>query len=480
MGWWVGSGHSRSHDRSGRGLSERKLIDAHHDRIVAEPPMLPALDREAMTETPLNRLALISVLAGAVTGLLVAGLNYAIVLTEELVYGTNHLITLDPGSAVSPARLAVSLIVVGFVTSWAWYLLGRFGRPMVSVPGAMQGRRMPTLETLLSVFIQVISVAAGAPVGRENAPRLAGGLSAASIASWFRLDLHSRRIVIASAAGAGLAASFHLPLAGALFTLELLLVEMSTRTVVTAMLTSATAVATTGLFITPHPIYHTVPLTEDFHNVVAAVIVGFLAGMAGHWFGIAARAAAAARPLDWRILWQMPLAFCGVAVAAYLIPGVSANGRWAADTIFTIGLPLGTLCVLGIARVMMVLICFRVGTVGGTLTPAFSLGAIIGAIIGLLIDPLFPQVPLGACALMGAAAFLSTTMAAPMFGMIAAIEFTDMQAQGYLPMFVAVVAAALAVRLWGILTDKDQRMQPFTSATWTRDTTDHTPPHDKN
>lgn len=470
MGWWVGSGHSRSHDSSGQGLSERKLIDAHHDRLTPEPPMLPATDRSAMTETPLNRLALIAILAGAVTGLLVAGLNYAIVLTEQLVYGTDHLTTLDPGSAVSPTRLAITLVFVGVLNSWAWYLLGKFGRPMVSVPGAMRGRPMPTLETLLSVFIQVTSVAAGAPVGRENAPRLAGGLSAASIASWFHLDLHSRRIVVASAAGAGLAASFHLPLAGALFTLELLLVEMSTRTVVTAMLTSATAVATTGLFITPHPIYRTIPLTEDFHNVIAAIIVGFLAGMAGHWFGIAARAAAAARPLDWRILWQMPLAFAAVALSAYFIPGVSANGRWAAHTIFTIGLPLGTLIILGIARVMMVLVCFRVGTVGGTLTPAFSLGAIIGAMIGLALDPLFPQVPLGACALMGAAAFLSTTMAAPMFGMIAAIEFTDMQAQGYLPMFVAVVSAAIAVRIWGLITNKEQRVQPFTSAAWTGET----------
>ena len=64
---------------------------------------------------------------------------------------------------------------------------------------------------------------------------------------------------------------------------------------------------------------------------------------------------------------------------------------------------------------------------------------------------------------MGAGAFLSTTMAAPMFGVIAAIEFTDMPAHGYLPMFVAVVGAALAVRLWGIITNKNQRIQPFTS-----------------
>ena len=317
------------------------------------------------------------------------------------------------------------------------------------------------------MFLQVISVAAGAPVGRENAPRVAGGLSASWIATTFKLDPQARRILIASAAGAGLAASFHLPLAGALFALELLLVEMTTRAVVTTMLTSAIAVAVTSIFIEPHPIFSTVELNETPAMLGAALIVGIIAGMLGHWFGIAARKAVAARPRGAAILWQMPLAFTVVAVISYLVPGVSANGRWAADTIFTTGLPVATLLLFVVLRMGIVIMCFRVGTVGGNLTPAFSLGATTGAIIGIALAGLFPSLSLSAFAIMGAGAFLSTTMAAPMFGMIAAIEFTDMPAQGYLPMFVAVVGAALAVRLWGIITNKNQRIQPFTSAAWT-------------
>jgi len=159
-----------------------------------------------MTETPLNRLAVLGVLAGIGTGLLVAALNRAIVTTERLVYGVDHLKALDPGSQVTPLRLAITLVVVGIITSWSWYLLNRFGRPAVSVPGTMNGTPMPLWETLCSVFLQVISVAAGAPVGRENAPRVAGGLSASWIATTFKLDPQARRILIASAAGAGRAA----------------------------------------------------------------------------------------------------------------------------------------------------------------------------------------------------------------------------------------------------------------------------------
>ena len=470
MGWWVGSGHSREQDKQGSPLTERQLTDAHHDRDshhneptgganpVARPPM---------TVTPLNRLAVLAIVAGALTGLLVAMGNRLIVATEQWIYGAHHLIVLDPGSNVSPERLAVTLICVGVVTSWIWYLLERFGRPAVSVPGAMHGTPMPLFETALSAFTQVVSVAAGAPVGRENAPRLMGGMVASRLATALSIDAGARRILVASAAGAGLAASFHLPLAGALFALELLLVEMSTRTVVSTMLASATAVATTGIFVEPHPIYHPVPLNEHPDMLLAAVLVGIVSGISGHWFGILARKAAASRPRDANILWEMPFVFTLCAIAAYFLPGVSANGRWAAETMFTTGLPIGVLILLGIARGVMILACFRAGTVGGTLTPAFALGALTGGVIGILCQPFFPDVPVAAFALLGAGAFLSTTMAAPMFGMIAAVEFTDLAAQGYLAMFISVITAALAVRLWGVIVHKDQRQLPFTYAAWT-------------
>ncbi|PRQ10808.1 chloride channel protein [Corynebacterium sp. 13CS0277] len=423
-----------------------------------------------MTETPLNRLALFAIIAGVVTGVLVAAINWAVIGTERLVYGTDHIATLGPGETVAPARLAWTLVGVGVVTAVAWFLLGRFGRPTVSVPGAMKGEHMPVPETLASAFLQVMSVAAGAPVGRENAPRLLGGLAAAGMTRSLHIDAASRRILVASAAGAGLAASFHLPLAGALFTLELLLLEFTTRTVVAAMVCSATAVATTSLFVHHHPIYRAVTLSERPEVLLVAIIVGALAGSAGHFFGRAARKVAARRARGTQVLWQMPLAFLVVAALALVIPGVSGNGRYAAQLLLFDEMTVSMMLVLGVARAAVTLLCFRTGAVGGTLTPAFALGALIGAAVGTVLHPLFPTLPLGAFALMGAAAFLSTTMAAPMFGMLAAVEFTDMPAQGYLAMFVTVIAAALATRAWAVLIDKESKATIWAPTQWTQAT----------
>lgn len=284
--------------------------------------------------------------------------------------------------------------------------------------------------------------------------------------SWLDLDLGAKRILVASAAGAGIAASFHLPLAGALFALEILLVEMSTRTVVIAMLTSAAAVATTGLFVETPPIFRTVELTESPTMLVAAVVVGIVAGLLGHWFGQGTARMVEAAPRGAGILWQMPAGFAVIAVVVYFVPEVASDARWASDTVLGEGFALLPLLVLALLRAFVILLAFRVGTVGGTLLPAFALGAIIGAIVGLLLGPLL-GLTAGAFAVLGAAAFLSTTMSAPLFGMIAAVEFTDMEPQGYLPVFIAVVSAVLTVRVWGVLLDRDQWTLPLTYANWT-------------
>lgn len=422
------------------------------------------MERTPLEATSISRLSLYAVATGALTGLGVAGLNWAVILTERLVFGVDHLHNPDPTSAVPPIRLSLTLVALGIVLSWAWFIVDRWGEKQVSVPAAMYGTRMPLLVTTASAFIQVMSVASGAPVGRENAPRLIGGLAGSRLSSLSKLDAKARRLLVAAAAGAGLGATFHLPLAGAIFALELLLVEMSAQAVIAVMLTSATAAAVTGIFVEPHPVYHSVPVTEDGAVLAIAVVVGAATGLFGHWFGQAARAAVRSRATGTAMLWQMPLGFVVLALMSYLVPGVSANARFTTDSMLTTQDAAIGLLLIGLLRVVAILLSFRIGVIGGTLTPAFGLGAIFGALVGLALHPLFPDVPFGVFAVLGAAAFLSTAMAAPMFGLIAAVEFTDMAAQGYLPVFVAVCAAALAVRLWGLAVHDEKRLAPFTSA----------------
>ena len=332
--------------------------------------------------------------------------------------------------------------------------------------GALRGEKMPLPETTASAFLQVITVAAGAPVGAENAPRLAGSLVGERFSHWLRLDPDATRILVASAAGAALGASFHLPLAGVLFALEVLLIETSTRTVVISVVTTTAAVATTGLFVPIPAVFTTTPLNEDPRMLLLAIIVGTIAGLGGHFFSRAATHAAARAPHGPAILWQMPLGYLLIATIAYAYPTALANPRSIADHLLNDAHLIPTLLTLLTLRTLLFLLAFRVGTIGGNLMPSFALGTTIGALIGTLLHPLL-NLPIPAAALLGAAAFLSTAMAAPLFGLIAAVEFTDMEPQGYLPIFLTVASAILAVRLFTVLTDQTVRAVPITYANWT-------------
>lgn len=419
-----------------------------------------------MSTIPLNRLAVIAAIIGVGTGLFVAALNWSAIGVERLVYGADHLHNYNPVANVSPLRLSITVIVLSVVASWAWFFVHRTGPKEVSIVGAIRGEKMPILETIASAFLQVTTVAAGAPVGAENAPRIAGALVGERFSRWLQLDIDAKRILVASAAGAGLGASFHLPLAGVLFALEVLLVEASTRTVVIAIITTTAAVATTGFFVQTPDVFSTVPLTESPWMLLAAMVTGVVAGMCGHWFSAAAHKMAQASPKGVKILWQMPLGFVVIAAVIYFFPETLANPRWLADSMLGDGLILSTILLVLVLRTAMFLLAFRVGMVGGNLIPAFALGSMVGGVVGAVLEPI-TNVPIAAFALLGAAAFLSTTMAAPLFGLIAAVEFTDMEAQGYLPIFLAVASAVLAVRVWFVIAKHELRAIPITYASWT-------------
>lgn len=449
--------------------------------------MISVPDRTPLAKIPLNRLAIIALIIGIGTGLFVAALKLSKIWVERVVYGADHLHNQNQIAQTSPLRLAITLVILGFVSSWAWFFVHRPSRRSshgpaskaenggqngekaspteVSVVGAMRGEKMPFYRTVVSAFLQSITVAAGAPVGAENAPRIAGSWVAEKFSSSLQLDLEAKRILVAAAAGAGLGASFHLPLAGVLFTLEVLLAEATTRAVVISIITTAAAVATTGYFVDTPDVYNAVSLTESPGIMLAAPIVGAIAGLGGHWFSRAANKAAAAAPKGSKILWQMPLGFAGIAAVAYLYPTSVANPRWVADTMLSGGLVFSVIILLLVLRTVLFLVAFRVGMVGGNLIPAFALGALVGGGVGKLLEPL-TGVPVAAFALLGAAAFLAATMAAPLFGLIAAVEFTDMEPQGYLSIFVAVAAAIIVVRLWLVITQGRQAI-PVTYASWT-------------
>lgn len=407
----------------------------------------------------LFRLVTITFIVGVLTGLGAAGLTFLLHGIEYLVYGQHegHVPVVITG--VEWWQRALGVVIAGFIAGPGWWALRRWGRPIKPVEDGMRGERLPVVETLANVILQMATVAAGASMGRENAPREAGAMVASQLAARLGMDKETTRVLVAAAAGAGLGAMLQIPLAGAIFALEILLGSVTMQTVMVVLACSGVATATTGLLVGHGRFYHPDVLHLGVQTLIAAIILGVLCGALGvafrQWIAWAERHAPAEG-----VLWQLPLAFIGVGVLSIWVPRILGNGRNSATLVLESNPALWVVAILIVAKFTAIVMTLRSGAVGGALTPGFSLGAMCGYVLGAGIVWILPGLTPTDFALLGAAAFMSTSMAAPLFALVVVIEFTGQPSEAYLPLFLAAATAAgtaVAIRIllnvgWGRLT----------------------------
>ena len=225
----------------------------------------------------------------------------------------------------------------GLIGGISWYLYARAGGKPVSLPKAVNGQKMPILLTFWHSINQIVIVGMGASIGREVAPREISASLGGKIADFLYLPPEQRRIIVGCAAGAGLAAVYSLPLSGAVFALEILLIEVTASAVWPALIISGGAVLVAHGWVRSDPFY-TLPeagqLLPTASLTLWAVIIGPLLGIIGVLFKSAVSACSAARPTGWRLLaWMIPI-FTLIGVITVWVPSIAGNGQSTAQLAF--------------------------------------------------------------------------------------------------------------------------------------------------
>ena len=395
-----------------------------------------------------RRFAVATLLTGVIAGLVGLACIHLLHWIQALAWDMHSGTLLEAVSAASPARRVLNLVLGGILGAASWFFLFRRSRAITSVSAAVGGTPMPPLRATWHALTQVLIVGLGASVGREVAPREMAAAFSAAAADRLGLTPEDRRIIVACGAGAGLAAVYSIPISGAIYTLEILLVSRSRRAVAAAFCTSAIAVLISTGFTRPTPFYSVPTLTPSLSLTVFAALVGPLLGAAGWAFKQAVARVGAARPRDWRLLATLPTASFLVGVIAVWVPSVLGNGQASAqtqfDAVWATGAGLGLAALVLAAKTVTTFLTIRAGGWGGVLTPAVALGAGIGAVIGLPWAAAWPGSQVAAFAFIGAAAFLGASMNAPFTGLILVIEFTAQGPTILVPATLAVGGATAA------------------------------------
>lgn len=393
---------------------------------------------------------LLTGLAGGLGGMLLGMLLHAV---QHLAYGygadgIGHESFLQGVQAASGSRRVLALALCGLAAGAGWWLIYRYGRPLVSVEQAADDpeRRMPPATTMAHAILQIVTVALGSPLGREAAPRQAGALAAARLSERLRLPPHQHRLIVACGAGAGLAAVYNVPLGAAFFVLEVILRSFSWPAVAMALASCCigAVVAWAGL---GNEIQYAVPaMPTSASLIVWAIVAGPVLGCAAHGFRQLTAAARRKAARGWRLPVACLLNFLLIGVLAIYLPALLGNGKGPAQLAFNNELTIAMAAALAVLKTAVVVATLRAGAEGGLLTPAIAIGAALAVVLGAAWSLAWPDSPHSAFAVVGAAAFLASSMRMPLTAIVLLIEFTHVDFAFLVPISLAVAGSTAASR----------------------------------
>jgi CIC family chloride channel protein len=254
-------------------------------------------------------------------------------------------------------------------------------------------------------------------------------------------------VLLASGAGAGLAAAFNAPVAGAVFVLEELVRQFELHIAIAALGASATAIFVSQAILGTAPDFHVEELAFAEPRACAVYFVfGAIAGAAGVLYcKLLLGGMSLAEKID-RLAPGSTAILVGalVGVLAWFAPNLVGGGEQLTQQSLLGTQPLAALCLVFLLRFGLATASYATTTPGGIFAPLLVLGAQLGLICGQIAKLAFTGLYLQpvAFALVGMAALFTAIVRAPLTGIVLVTEMTS-DATLLLPMLAASFSAMI-------------------------------------
>ena len=394
---------------------------------------------------PLPQLALIGLVCGLLTGLVIIAFRLFI---ETAQAGLLPLGNPENYEDLSPVLRLLIPIVGALLIGLIFDMIARETRQMgivhVMERFMYHEGRLPPANAAWQFIGAALSIISGHSVGREGPGVHLGAATGSLMGQSLRLPDNSNRVLVSCGAAASIAASFNTPLAGVIFAMEVIAREYSLAGFTPVILAAVSATALSRLVFGDEPVF-TIPLLDmgSLWELSFVLLSGLLIG---------ALAALFIRMLRkftglWRQrgLWQRTL-LAGVitGITAVFVPQIMGVGY---DTInLTLAGQAGFVLLLVIVffKMLATSACVGLGLPGGFIGPTLVIGACAGGALGIVAQSVFPGQVTGPAfyAVIGMAAMMGAVLQAPLAALIAIIELTA-DPHLILPGMLAVITAGL-------------------------------------
>ncbi len=330
--------------------------------------------------------------------------------------------------------------------------------------------RLKGHNTWSSVIASAITIGFGGSVGAEAPIVLTGSAIGSNLGQLFKLDSKTLMLLIGCGAAAAIAGIFKAPIAGLVFTLEVLMIDLTMASLMPILIASVTAVCFSYIFTGSDSLFQfTMAGSWQMDRVPAYILLGVFGGLLSLYFIRMMNACEGLfRKLKDNHYAKLAVGGLMLSMLIFLFPAlygegynsinILLNGKTEADwnQILNNSLFYGQDNML-IAYIGLVLLTKVFATsatnggggCGGTFAPSLFIGAFGGFFFARVwnVEQIGVYIPEQNFAMLGMAAVMAGVMHAPLTGIFLIAELTGGY-QMFIPLMIVSICAFLTINIF--------------------------------
>ncbi|BBB33340.1 chloride channel protein, CIC family [Thermotomaculum hydrothermale] len=398
-------------------------------------------------------LIILSVIVGVCAGLGAVGVRQLIRFITTLSF-SGYENFLEVLHTIPTYRKILAPAIGGLIVGPIIYFFAKeakgHGVPEVMLAMLMKDGKIRPRVAFVKAIASAISIGSGGSVGREGPIVQIGASLGSTVGQYFNLDRRDIQTLVACGAAGGIAAAFNAPIAGALFSVEIILGDFGVAALSPIIISSVISTIVARHFegnlvafvVPPYSLntpFELLPYT--FLGIVAGLIaVSFIVTLyyLEDWFEKSPIPEYVQPMIGGFIVGLIGVYFPYIYGVGYESINGALHNQW----------PLYILLLMIPMKIIATSITLGSGGSGGVFAPSLFLGAATGGAVGVITHSLFPQAAsAGAYALVGMGAVVAATTQAPITAIIIIFELT----QNYMViaplMFTCIISTLIATAI---------------------------------
>ncbi len=389
---------------------------------------------------------IIPVIIGLLGGVGAAGLKFLIHYFQNLFWGNQNFSSSWFLTILIPAGGA---FVVGMIIYFFSSEAKGHGVPEVMEAISLRNGIIRARVVFSKAIASAITIASGGSVGREGPIIQIGSAIGSSLGQLFKISKKRMQTLVGCGAAAGIAAAFNAPIAGAMFSVEIILGDFAISQFSPIVISSVSATVVSRAFFGNYPAF-VVPKYELVHwlELIPYALLGLIAGLVGILFV--------------KVLYFLEDKFDSVKIPDFYktaaggillgilglsFPEIFGVGYKAMDIALLGHMELWLLFILIFMKILASSITLGSGSSGGIFAPSLFMGAMTGGFFGNLLNRVWPGMTAGpgAYALVAMGAVVAATTHAPITAILIIFEMTN-DYKIILPLMIATIISLVVTK----------------------------------